>query len=111
MATLQQVVSIATSEQSAPFILKMDIEGSEANIFDGSDNPARLFPIIIIEPHDRMLPGERTSQSFFRFHLESGRDFLSRGENIFSLDFSILDKGCSIGGNDRGASIPTESPD
>jgi len=103
MITLASLLSSAASEQCAPFILKLDIEGSEAGMFDDTGNPARTFPIIIIEPHDWMLPGEGSSRSFFRFHAESGRDFLSRGENVFSIDLALIEQ--ALGRQHEGAHV------
>jgi len=91
IVTLEGV--IATKHNPAlfePFLLKVDIEGGEAGMFDGNDNPARLFPVIVIELHDWMLPGEGSSESFLRFHTETRRDFIQRGENIFSIQYSML---------------------
>jgi FkbM family methyltransferase len=69
----------------APFLLKIDIEGAEKNLFDGETESINRFPLIILEPHDWLMPGQQTSQEFFRFHAASGREFCMKHENIASI--------------------------
>jgi FkbM family methyltransferase len=68
-----------------PFLLKIDIEGAEKFLFDGDTSALNHFPLIILEPHDWLLPGEGTSLSFFRFHAAAGREFCMKHENIASI--------------------------
>ena len=69
----------------APFLLKIDIEGAEKNLFDGETESINRFPLIILEPHDWLMPGQQTSQEFFRFHAASGREFCMKHENVASI--------------------------
>ena len=69
----------------APFLLKVDIEGGEKSLFDGDTGPINQFPLIILEPHDWLLPGRQTSQEFFRFHVAAGREFCMKHENVASV--------------------------
>jgi FkbM family methyltransferase len=69
----------------APFLLKIDIEGAEKNLFDGDTDAINRFPLIILEPHDWLMPGQHTSQEFFRFHAAAGREFCMKHENIASI--------------------------
>lgn len=68
----------------APFILKIDIEGFEADLFD---DPATFdaFYVAFVELHDWMLPRQRTSASFLRAVAHLDRDFLLHGENVVSI--------------------------
>jgi FkbM family methyltransferase len=77
----------------APFLLKVDIEGAEKNLFDGDTDPINRFPLIILEPHDWLMPGQHTSQEFFRFHAAAGREFCMKHENVASVvpDSSLLE--------------------
>ena len=88
------VVSVATilaqHPGTVPFILKADIEGAEQHLFRGDPAVLAQFPIIAVEPHDWMLPGEGTALSFFGFHTAAKRDFSYHSENIFSLDYAKL---------------------
>jgi FkbM family methyltransferase len=78
------------SSTSVPFILKVDIEGYEARLFERPTQATASFPIIIIEPHDWLMPGQGTALNFFKFHSENRRDFLYRNENVFSIDYLSL---------------------
>ena len=71
-----------------PFILKIDIEGGEADLFD-SEVFSR-FPVLIIELHDWLLPKQGTSKSFLKWHAAQDRDFVFCGENVFSLSNRLL---------------------
>jgi len=70
-----------------PFILKIDIEGAEKTLFAGDSSSLNCFPLIVMEPHDWMLPGQHTSVEFFRFHAAAGREFCMKHENIASIAF------------------------
>jgi FkbM family methyltransferase len=80
--------------EAEPFILKIDVEGAERQLFAaGGDETASRFPLIVLEEHDFMLPGQATASGFFRFHAEHGRDFVFANENIFSFDMKRLRPG------------------
>lgn len=90
ITTLEQILSEQRPGEYVPFILKLDIEGSEKDLFEDHHDVAGMFPVLMMELHDWMLPRGGTSQSFLRFHVRHGRDLLSRGENIFSIDYALL---------------------
>lgn len=75
--------------ESTPFILKMDIEGGEAEVFSKNTSDFNKFPLIIIELHDWMLPRSRSSQPFLAWHVEQNRDFVYINENVFSISNDI----------------------
>jgi FkbM family methyltransferase len=68
-----------------PFIVKIVIEGSEENLFEGNTDWIDAFPLLIIELHDGMLPGTANARNFLREMGRRNRDFLYEGKNIFSL--------------------------
>jgi FkbM family methyltransferase len=68
-----------------PFILKIDAEGSEASIFSGDVAWLDLFPLVIIELHDWMLPGQANSANFLRASAGKNRDLVLQGENLLSF--------------------------
>jgi len=74
----------------APFILKIDIEGGEADLFEHEAGLLHRFPVVILEPHDWLLPGDAVSRGFFRWHAAAERDFVFYAENVFSIDSSWL---------------------
>lgn len=88
-----EVVSLATllaakpPTRYSPFLLKIDIEGAESSLFSGDTASIDLFPLIVLEPHDWMLPGQGSSVAFFRFHAAAGREFAMKHENVASIAY------------------------
>ncbi len=68
-----------------PFILKIDIEGAEADLFSENVDWIKAFPILIIELHDWLYPGKGTARNFLRAISAEDRDFIYLGENVFSI--------------------------
>lgn len=70
---------------AAPFILKVDIEGFERDLFSRPAPWLDDFYLIVIELHDWMMPGEARSGNFLRAVAPLNRDFIHINENIFSV--------------------------
>jgi FkbM family methyltransferase len=87
MLTVATLLASKPDSHYVPFILKIDIEGGEKSLFEGDCSSIDSFPLIIIEPHDWLLPGEGTSLPFFRFHVAAGREICMKNENIASIGF------------------------
>jgi FkbM family methyltransferase len=68
-----------------PFIVKIDIEGFESELFSGNTDWVNEFPVLIIEMHDWLFPGQRTSANFLQTISRLDRDFVYLGENVFSI--------------------------
>jgi FkbM family methyltransferase len=68
-----------------PFIAKIDIEGGEAELFARDTAWVDLFPLLVVELHDWLLPRAGSSRSFLRCVAERDRDFVFLGENVFSI--------------------------
>ena len=68
-----------------PFLIKLDIEGFEDDLFSKNIGWLDQFPILIIETHDWMLPRQANSKNFLKVVSKRNRDFIHRGENIFSI--------------------------
>jgi FkbM family methyltransferase len=85
LSAMNDVVNEQISQNLTPFIIKIDIEGGEANLFEKNTNWIDLFPLLIIELHDWMLPGKGSSISFLDCIGKFKRDFVHIGENIFSI--------------------------
>lgn len=75
----------ATPANNIPFMVKIDIEGFEADLFSRNTDWVDLFPILIIELHDWLLPGKRVATNFLREIAHRDRDFIPLGENIISM--------------------------
>ena len=73
-----------------PFIVKIDIEGSESELFASNTEWVDSTPIIIIELHDWMLPGTANSRAFLECVSGRNRDFVYVGENVFSIDNTLV---------------------
>jgi FkbM family methyltransferase len=74
--------AFARVRDGVPFIAKIDIEGFESDLFAENTDWLNEVYMVAIEPHDWLLPGERTSRAFqvamSRFEFEI---FVS-GENL-----------------------------
>jgi FkbM family methyltransferase len=73
-----------------PFILKIDIEGGEDIVFSEDTPWLDLFPLVIIELHDWMLPFKNSSKNFYRNISTLSFDVLCQGENTFCYNSRIL---------------------
>ena len=85
LVSMNALVQEKMSEGYSPFIVKIDIEGGEDNLFEQQTDWVQQFPILIIELHDWLLPGKNTSKAFLQCISRHDRDFIYIGENIFSL--------------------------
>jgi FkbM family methyltransferase len=85
--SLETVMASKPSSSYAPFLLKVDIEGAEKSLFSGPAAVFNQFPIIVMEPHDWMFPGQQTSIEFFRFHCQASREFAMKHENVASISY------------------------
>lgn len=73
------------SDGYLPFIVKIDIEGFESDLFAENTEWVNEFPILIIEMHDWLFPGQGTSSNFLKTIAGLDRDFVYLGENVFSI--------------------------
>lgn len=85
MITLPHLLSRYEMSRFQPFLLKIDIEGFEADLFSGKTDWIKAFPVIMIELHDWMLPRSANSRAFIRAIGSHNRDFVLAGESIFSI--------------------------
>jgi FkbM family methyltransferase len=68
-----------------PLIVKVDIEGYETHLFRSNTGWAGQTPLIVFEMHDWLFHWKGTGHAIFRCLTEQRRDYLVRGENIFSF--------------------------
>lgn len=80
----------ALDGNSFPFILKIDIEGGEDIVFANDTSWLNLFPLVIIELHDWMLPFQNSSRNFFRNIATCEFDIINHGENTFCFNRQLL---------------------
>lgn len=72
-----------------PFIIKIDIEGFEEDLFSANTGWLDKFPLMIIETHDWLLPGQANSGNLLRVISATNRDFVHRSANVFSISNTI----------------------
>lgn len=82
--TMRQILD-ETGDDAAPFIAKIDIEGAEGELFSANFDWMDEFPLVIIELHDWLYPGEGTSRNFLKAVSGMDRDFIYLDENVFSV--------------------------
>lgn len=90
MITVDEILADPALATCSPFLIKIDIEGAEADLFSGECAWIDRFPLIIIELHDWMLPGKRTAQPFLKQIAKRDRDFVHIGDNVYSLSNTLL---------------------
>lgn len=74
------------SDEDDLFIVKIDIEGFEHDLFAANTGWVDDTDLIVMELHDHLFAGQAHSRPFFEALMRSApRDFTHRGENIFSL--------------------------
>jgi FkbM family methyltransferase len=73
------------AEQCFPFIVKVDIEGGEADLFSSSTEWVAMTPVLIVELHDWLLTKSGNSRAFLRCVSQLDRDFVYIGEDIYSI--------------------------
>lgn len=76
---------MSMAPDSVPFLAKVDIEGFEQNLFAQNLEWVEQFPILIVEPHDWMLPGQASATNLLRALAPLQRDFVLLGESIISI--------------------------
>jgi hypothetical protein len=85
--TIPDLVRFAQAkEKAAPFILKIDIEGHEDQLFHSKTDWLRLFKVVVIELHDWMLPGTANSRNFLKQITKYDFDMVFVGENVFCVN-------------------------
>jgi FkbM family methyltransferase len=87
--SIASIIDHATKERPAyrlaPFIVNIDIEGFENDLFACNTDWIDSVPLIFVELHDWLLPGQLTSANFLTAVASRRRDFVIRGENVISI--------------------------
>lgn len=95
LVNVYSLAAILTNESQkggTPLIVKIDIEGSETDLFRASTDWLAHVPLVIIELHDWMLPGKAISRNFLRAIAEHDFDVVHHGENTFCFNNAILNQ-------------------
>lgn len=91
--SMAQIIDEQIEQGGTPFIVKIDIEGGEADLFLAASSWLAGVPVLIIELHDWMLPGQAISRNFLRAISEHDFDFVTRGENVFCFNNHVFGDG------------------
>jgi len=88
--TINKILDDFPNNKYQPFLIKIDIEGFEAQLFSENYQWMNKFNIIIIEIHDWMLPGVANSHNFINAlnqitNKDNKRDLIISGENLISI--------------------------
>jgi hypothetical protein len=70
---------------SVPLIVKVDIEGSEVQLFRSNLEWVEQTPLIVFELHDWLGGWRGTGHAVFSCLSTHRRDYMQRGENMFSF--------------------------
>ena len=71
--------------EAIPFIVKIDIEGFEDDLFSKNTEWIKDFYLITLEIHDWMQPRKAVSKNFFHKHSKENRDCYLKGDMVFSI--------------------------
>ena len=89
--TVNQILSSKKNKNFYPYLIKIDIEGHEKQLFENNTEWIDQFKIIIVEIHDWMLPETSNSKNFFKKISASmekyDRDVIINGENLISIKY------------------------
>jgi FkbM family methyltransferase len=76
---------LAETPNAAPLIVKVDIEGYETSLFRSNTAWAKETPLVVFEMHDWLFAWRGTGDAMLRCLTRQPRDYLVRGENIFTF--------------------------
>ena len=77
--SINKLLELYASDDVVPFIIKIDIEGFEKDLFSKNTDWVERFPVLIIELHDWMLPRKANSVNFLNVISKLNRDFVHFG--------------------------------
>ncbi|HUF09420.1 MAG TPA: hypothetical protein VMO47_08880, partial [Rhodothermales bacterium] len=80
---------LASAPDSVPFLIKIDIEGFEDDLFSNNTDWVDQFPLMIVELHDWMLPGARVSRHFLREVAKRDREFMHFDGYVISFNRQV----------------------
>jgi len=72
-----------------PFLVKIDIEGAEKNVFSANTEWIPRTAVIVVELHDWLMPKQGTALPFLQAIRQYDRDFILSGETVVSISNSL----------------------
>lgn len=89
VATVTIPSLLASVPRSRTMIVKLDIEGSEVELFRSNSDWARDTPLIVFEAHDRLFAWRGTFHAIAAALVDQPRDYIQRGENTFAFSHDL----------------------
>lgn len=83
--SIGDLIAGAVTDGLDPFIVKIDIEGGEKELFKSVSNWTDNIPIIFLEPHDWLYPKQSVSFEAISYLNTGMRDFLIQKDMILSI--------------------------
>lgn len=80
---------LETNSECDPFILKVDIEGFERDLFSANTEWIDRFPVIITELHDWMIPRQQVSHNFMMAMAQRKRDIMHFDGYVVSISDAV----------------------
>jgi FkbM family methyltransferase len=90
ICTISEIVRNA-GKSAQLFIVKIDIEGFEDDLFQNDTQWIREAVVVMIEPHDWLFPGRGTSLNFQKILANEEYEILISGENLIYV--RLLERG------------------
>lgn len=81
---------LRSAQNASPFLIKIDIEGFERDLFEKNTDWIDQFPILLIELHDWMIPQGRVTRNFLREIAARDRDFMHFNGYVVSMSPSLV---------------------
>lgn len=104
--TVSDIYGQLCNDSVFPFIVKIDIEGAENDVFSRNTEWLAQTPLVIVEPHDWLLPKAGTSRPFLQCIAAQPRDFIIVNDNIFSIAHAFGGRPTSEAGRLEPMTIP-----
>ena len=73
-----------------PFIVKIDLEDCEGELFATNPEWVSRTPVIIVQLNDYLIPGTEKSRAFIEYIADCNRDFVYLQDNIFSIHRELI---------------------
>jgi FkbM family methyltransferase len=81
---------LASDPKFQPFIVKIDIEGGELELFRSNLEWVQSVPLIVFESHDRHFPWKGTFHAIASALIRQPHDYIWQGENTFAYSHALL---------------------
>jgi FkbM family methyltransferase len=88
--TLSDVLQ--TIDRSRALIIKLDIEGAEREVLNGSQDILAAAPCIIVEPHDWLATGAASLSGLYAAIAGRALDTLIQGENLILVESKLAER-------------------